>query len=87
MATSVLSVRVNDEERSLLEAASEQAHTNLSDFIRRKALEAAEIEFLERRVILIPGKSWEAFEAWAHGPPQKIAALKNLARKAPEWQR
>ncbi|NNN20314.1 MAG: DUF1778 domain-containing protein, partial [Acidimicrobiaceae bacterium] len=33
MPTSVLSVRVSDEERSLLEAASEQAHTNLSDFI------------------------------------------------------
>jgi len=87
MATSVLSVRVNDEERSLLEAASEQAHTNLSDFVRRKALEAAEIEFLERRVITIPAKSWDAFEAWAQRPPQQITTLKNLARKSPKWQR
>jgi uncharacterized protein (DUF1778 family) len=86
MATSVLSVRVNDDERSLLEAASEQAHTNLSDFIRRKALEAAEIDVLERRVVTIPAKNWEAFEAWAHKPGQKIAALSKLARKTPKWK-
>ncbi len=80
VATSVLSVRVSDDERSLLEAASEQAHTNLSDFIRRKALEAAEVEFLERRVIAIPASDWEAFEAWAHRPARKIAGLKKLLR-------
>lgn len=87
MATSVLSVRVNDDERSLLEAASEQAHTNLSDFVRRKALEAAEIDFLERRVVTIPARDWEAFEAWAHRPAQKIAALKDLSRKPLKWQK
>ena len=87
MATSVLSVRVNDEERSLLEAASEQAHTTLSDFIRRKALEAAEIEYLERRVVTIPASDWAAFEAWAHRPARKIAALKDLLRTPARWQR
>lgn len=86
MTTSVLSVRVNEEERSLLEAASEQARTNLSDFIRRKALEAAEIDVLERRVVTIPAKHWEAFEAWAHRPAKKIAALEALARKPPKWK-
>jgi uncharacterized protein (DUF1778 family) len=87
MPTSVLSVRVNEQERSLLEAASEQAHTNLSDFVRRKALEAAEIEFLERRIVTISAKDWEAFEAWAHRPPQKIAALTKLSRKPSNWQK
>ena len=86
MTTSVLSVRVNEEERSLLEAASEQARTNLSDFIRRKALEAAEIDVLERRVVTIPAKHWEAFEEWAHRPAKKIAALEALARKPPKWK-
>ena len=42
--SSVLSVRLSDEERALLEAASTQARTNVSDFVRRKALEAAEID-------------------------------------------
>ena len=87
MTTSVLSVRINDEERFLLEAASEHARTNMSDFIRRKALEAAEIEFLERRVVTIPAKEWEAFEAWARRPARPNAALTKLSRTPPKWQR
>jgi len=87
MTTSVLSVRVSEEERSLLEAASEQARTSLSDFIRRKALEAAEIDLLERRVVTIPAKDWEAFEAWADRPPEKIAEIEELARTNPKWRR
>jgi uncharacterized protein (DUF1778 family) len=83
----VLSVRVNKEERALLEAASEQARTSLSDFIRRKALEAAEIDILERRVVTIPAKDWEAFEAWAGRSPRKIAAIEELARTDPKWRR
>lgn len=86
MTTTVLSVRVNEEERSLLEAASKQARTSLSDFIRRKALEAAEIDVLERRIVAIPAKDWEAFETWAHRPPLKIAALEELARTDPKWR-
>jgi uncharacterized protein (DUF1778 family) len=86
MTTSVLSVRVSDEERALLEAASEQARTSLSDFVRRKALEAAEIDVLERRIVAIPAKDWEAFEAWVDRPPQKIAALEELARTDPKWR-
>jgi uncharacterized protein (DUF1778 family) len=38
----LLNVRVSPEERNLLEAAAEQARTSLSDFLRRKAVEAAE---------------------------------------------
>jgi uncharacterized protein (DUF1778 family) len=87
MTTSVLSVRVSEEERTLLEAASEQARTTLSDFIRRKALEAAEVDMLERTVVTIPAKDWEAFEAWADRPPQKIAKIEELARTNPKWRK
>ena len=86
MTTSVLSVRVSEEERTLLEAASEQARTSLSDFVRRKALEAAEMDMLERPVVNIPAKDWEAFEAWADRPPQKIAALEELVHTDPAWR-
>lgn len=84
---SILSVRVNPAERALLEAASEQARTTLSDFVRRKALEAAEIEVLERSIVTIPAKDWEAFEAWVARPAEAIPALKRLARRAPTWKR
>ena len=83
----VLSVRLSDEERLLLEAASAQAHTNLSDFVRRKALEAAEIDMTERRVVTIPAKDWERFEAWARKPPREVAGLKELAKRPPTWRK
>lgn len=41
MATTVLSVRVNSEKRALLEAASDQTRVSMSEFIRRKAIDAA----------------------------------------------
>jgi len=87
MATSVLSVRVSDEERALLEAASELARTSLSEFIRRKAVDAAEADILERRIVTIPAKDWERFEAWTNRPPEEIKGLKDLAGKAPTWRR
>ena len=87
MSTSVLSVRVSEEERALLEAASEQARTSLSDFVRRKALDAAEADILERRIVTIPAKDWQAFEAWAAKPAKANAALEQLARRTPTWRR
>jgi len=85
--TSVLSVRVNPSERAILEAAAEHAHTNLSDFIRRKALEAAEVDVLNRSIVTIPAKDWDAFEAWASRPAETVPALAALARLTPTWER
>ena len=85
--TSVLSVRVNLDERALLEEAAEQAHTNLSDFIRRKALEAAETDVLNRTVVTIPAKDWASFEAWLERPAEKIPALEQLMSRIPTWER
>ena len=82
MTTLLLSVRVNEKERALLEAASELSRTSLSDFVRRKALDAAEADILERRIVTIPAKSWEAFEAWISRPAEAIPALTELARRA-----
>ena len=87
MTTSVLSVRVSKQERALLEAASELARTSLSEFIRRKALDAAEADIVERRIVTIPAKDWEAFEAWTNRPAREIKGLKDLAGKAPTWRK
>jgi uncharacterized protein (DUF1778 family) len=78
---------VDEEEHALLEAASEQARTSVTEYIRRKALDAAEAEILERRMVTIPAKGWEAFDAWANRPPQEIPALKALAGKTPAWRK
>jgi uncharacterized protein (DUF1778 family) len=67
-ATSILSVRVSPDERAILEAAAEQSRTRLSDFVRRKSIEAAELEMLDRSVVTIAANNWEAFEAWISRP-------------------
>ena len=87
LSTTVLSVRVNPDERALLEAAADQAHTNLSDFVRRKALEAAENDLLNRTIVTIPAKDWEAFEAWINRPAEDVPGLARLARRVPSWER
>lgn len=86
-STSVLSVRVSAEEREILTAAAEKAHTNLSDFVRRKAVEAAEIEVIERRLVTIPADAWKKFESWVNKPARDIPALRELAESRPTWRK
>ncbi len=81
-----VSVRISPPEREMLEAAASQARTNLSDFVRRRALEAAEIELLTHPIVTIPAADWEKFEAWAHAPAKPVTALRKLAATKPAWQ-
>jgi len=78
---------VNPAERALLQAAAEQSHTTVSDFMRRKAIEAAELDVLNRSIVTIPAEHWEAFEAWASRPAEMLPALTELARHTPTWER
>jgi hypothetical protein len=52
-----------------------------------EALESAESEVLNRTVVTIPAKDWEAFEAWLHRPAETIAPLVELAHRTPSWER
>jgi uncharacterized protein (DUF1778 family) len=85
ISPAVLSVRVSPEERSLLETAAQQARTNLSDFVRRRAIEAAEQDLFDRRVVTIPTKDWAKFEEWVRAPAREIPALRKLAVTQPAW--
>jgi uncharacterized protein (DUF1778 family) len=87
MSSSVLNVRLSEDERALLETASSRARTSVSDFVRRKALEAAEVDLLDRRIITIPAKDWTRFEAWAAQPAREVAGIKELARRPPTWRK
>jgi len=86
MTTSVVSVRVNETERGLLEAAADSAKTNLSDFIRRRAIEAAEEDLMGRRVITLSPEAWEMFEAQMDEPPRRIDAIARLMERTSTWR-
>ncbi len=81
-----ISVRISPRERELLEAAAVQSRTNLSDFIRRKAVEAAEADLFFRALVTIPAANWEKFEVWANAPAREIDGLKDLAKTRPSWK-
>jgi uncharacterized protein (DUF1778 family) len=83
----ILSVRVDASERALLEAAAEQASTRLGDFVRRRALEAAATDLLNRRIVTIPAKDWAGFEAWARVPAREVPALWKLPKTRPVWRK
>ena len=80
-----VSVRVSTTERELLEAAADQARTTLSDFIRRRAVEAAELELVQQNRVVIPATAWKRFEAWARRPAKSVRALRELASRPPAW--
>ena len=82
----VVSVRMSAGERELVERAAERSRTSLSDFVRRKALEAAEIDLLGQTVVTIPAEHWERFEAWARGPARPGPELRELAAHQPPWE-
>lgn len=86
VSSAVLSVRVSPAERALLETAAGHARTNLSDFIRRRALEAAEQDVLDHRLVTIPAKDWGKFEDWVNAPAKDIPALRKLSATRPAWQ-
>jgi len=86
MSFSILSVRLSDQERVLLEAASAQARTSLSDFVRRKALEAAEAGVLDRRHRVDSAKDWNASRPGRQGRARN-RCLKELAKRPPTWRK
>lgn len=83
---SILSVRVSSGERALLDAAAEGAGASISDFVRRAAIEAAEMEVLNRSIATIPPESWEAFEAWLDRPAETVPGLVDLFDRKPTWE-
>lgn len=44
---------------------------------------AVEVDLLDRRIVTIPAKDWERFEAWTARPAREIAPLRELARRTP----
>lgn len=82
-----ISVRMSADERLRVEIAAKQERTNLSEFVRRSAVERAELKLLERSAVSIAAEDWEQFEAWAKSPPQDIPEMAALADWRPAWKK
>ena len=82
----VLNLRLSDRERALLEMASSQSLTSLDDFVRRKSLEAAEADMIERSIVASAAEEGERFGQWAASPARKPAALKEPGGRRPAWR-
>jgi uncharacterized protein (DUF1778 family) len=54
--------------------------------ISRKAVEAAEMAVLDRRLVTIPAGDWEKFEQWAKSPACELPKLRKLAASRPVWE-
>lgn len=83
---SVISVRMSQTERQLLEEAAGSARASLSEFVRRSALEAAELALMARAEVTIPPERWAEFEAFARAPARAVPELSELARARPSWE-
>ena len=82
MSTSaVLSVRVSPEEKAMLLVAAEESRSTVSDFMRRKALEAAEMQLIDRRVVTLSEADWERFEELMAKPARVIPQVQELFRR------
>jgi hypothetical protein len=55
-------------------------------FLRHKALDAAEADILERRIVTIAAEDWQAFKAWTTRRAEEIEGLKDLAGTTPTWR-
>lgn len=86
-SSAILSVRVSPEEKALLQGAADETRSTVSEFMRRKALEAAEDELMSRRIVTIAADQWASFEAMLSAPAEAIPALTELAHRTPAWEK
>ena len=84
--STVLSVRMSEEENALLRSAAADDHATISEYVRRAALMAAENALMDRRVVETPAEHWEEFEAMLNAPPRVVPVFKELAQRKPVWE-
>ncbi|GAB1642870.1 DUF1778 domain-containing protein [Krasilnikovia sp. MM14-A1259] len=73
-----LHLRLDAEQRALLEAASEAAGSSMSAFVLRAATDAAAGVLADRRAFLLDEEAWRAFDEALERPAQDVAGLREL---------
>ncbi|MEH1014101.1 DUF1778 domain-containing protein [Micromonospora sp. CPCC 206060] len=73
-----LHLRLDEQQKALLEAASEAAGDSVSTFVLKAATEAAADVLADRRVFLLDEDAWRVFDEALQGPAQDVAGLREL---------
>ncbi|QFG21869.1 DUF1778 domain-containing protein [Actinomadura sp. WMMB 499] len=78
-----INVRVDAEQKSLLEAASEVEHTSVSAFVLSAATSAAADVLADRRAFTLDADAWTAFDEALNRPAHAVEGLRELLNEAP----
>jgi uncharacterized protein (DUF1778 family) len=73
-----LHLRVDPEQKALLEAASRAAGDTVSGFVLRAATEAAADVLADRRVFALDQQAWQVFDQALSRPATEVAGLREL---------
>ncbi|MET7876789.1 DUF1778 domain-containing protein [Micromonospora sp. DT68] len=73
-----LHLRVDEQQKALLEAASQASGDSVSTFVLKAATEAAADVLADRRVFVLDEDAWRVFDEALHEPAQDVAGLREL---------
>lgn len=73
-----LHLRVDPEQKALLEAASRAAGDTVSGFVLRAATEAATDILADRRVFILDERAWQVFDQALSRPAAEVPGLREL---------
>jgi uncharacterized protein (DUF1778 family) len=71
-------LRVDPEQKALLEAASRAAGDTVSGFVLRAATEAADDIVADRRVFVLDEQAWQVFDQGLPRPAAEVPGLREL---------
>jgi uncharacterized protein (DUF1778 family) len=73
-----INLRIDAEQKSLLEAAAEATHTSVSAFVLSAAATAAVNVLADRRTFMLDEFAWRAFDESLNRPARKVPGLREL---------
>jgi uncharacterized protein (DUF1778 family) len=73
-----INLRIDAEQKRLLEAAAEAEHTTVSAFVLSAATTAAADRLADRRVFTLNEEQWAAFDAALSRPARDVPGLREL---------
>jgi uncharacterized protein (DUF1778 family) len=82
-----INIRARLTQRNLIDKAAAMLNKNRSDFMLEAACREAENVLLDRRLFLVEGEVYKAFEALLNAPVNDNPALRRLLNSKSPWEK